>query len=396
MRARTLCTALLLVALNVAAQADEPAADAHDWFRRGDKGFELGDPGGRWFANVDLRAQLRYTGTDIDERSLDGGSEEHEDEAEVNRLRLKIGGNVLRPWIKYYYEQELTDPQRLLDLRLTLEFHDWLQARVGQWKIPFNRERVDSSGSQQFVDRSIANQYFTLDRQRGAAVSGRILAGTPGDSTYNLGLYTPLGRDGKGDYEDPLLLARWQWNLLGRVLDFSQSDVGYREEPAASLAVAGARYQGPYTAFSSSGGGQLDGFAAGIPDQYDVEQWLVETAWQHDGASWQQEWHHKRVHDTVAGATTTLTGGYAQAGFFPHARWQQIPQPLEFAVRYAWVDPDDALADDGKTETTLVANWFFRGHRNKLTADYGWLTDGMAQPGERKERRLRLQWDVSL
>jgi phosphate-selective porin len=396
MRARTFCTALLLAALTSAAQADEPAAAGHDWFRRGDKGFELGDPDGRWFANVDLRAKLRYTGTDIDERSLDGGSEEHEDETEVNRLRLKIGGNVFQPWITYYYEHELTDPQRLLDLRLTFEFHDWLQLRVGQWKIPFNRERVDSSGSQQFVDRSIANQYFTLDRQRGMAVFGRVLAGTPGDSTYNLGLYTPLGRDGKGDYEDPLLLARWQWNLLGRVLDFSQSDVGYREKPAASLAVAGARYEGPYTAFSSSGGGQLDGFAAGIPDQYDVEQWLVETAWQHDGASWQQEWHHKRVHDTVAGATTTLTGGYAQAGIFPHTLWQRVPQPLEFAVRYAWVDPDDDLTDDSQTETTLVANWFFRGHRNKLTADYSWLTDGMAQPGERKERRVRLQWDVSL
>ena len=120
MRARTLCTALLLVALNVAAQADEPAGDAQDWFRHGDKGFELGDPDGRWFANVDLRAQLRYTGTDIDERSLDGGSEEHEDEADVNRLRLKFGGNVLQPWIKYSSEQEVCDPQRLLDLRQSL------------------------------------------------------------------------------------------------------------------------------------------------------------------------------------------------------------------------------------------------------------------------------------
>ena len=396
MRARTSCIALLLVTLTGVARADEPAVEAGDWFRRGDKGLEFGDQDGNWFANVDLRAQLRYTGTDIDQRSLAGGSEQHEDEAELNRLRLKVGGNVLRPWITYYFEQELTDPQRLLDLRLTFEIEDWLQVRVGQWKIPFNRERVDSSGSQQFVDRSIANAYFTLDRQRGAAVSGRVLAGSPADSNYSLGLYAPLGRGGTGSYQDPLLLARWQWNPLGRVLDFSQSDVTYREQPAASLAVAAARYQGPYTAFSSSGGGQLDGFAPGTSGQYEVRQWLLEIAWQHRGASWQQEWHHKRVRDTVAGTTTRLSGGYAQAGLFPHALLPQFPQPLEFALRYAWVDPDDALADDRKIEATLVANWFFRGHRNKLTMDYGWLRDGMAQPGESRQRRLRLQWDVSL
>jgi phosphate-selective porin OprO and OprP len=390
------CIAPLLVALSGVARADEPAAEAHDWFRHGDKGFEFGDKDGNWFANVDLRAQLRYTGTDIDERSLAGGSERHEDEAELNRLRLKIGGNVLRPWIAYYYEQELTDPQRLLDLRLTFEFEDWLQVRVGQWKIPFNRERVDSSGSQQFVDRSIANAYFTLDRQRGAAVSGRVLAGSPADSSYSFGLYEPLGRDGTGSYQDPLLLARWQWNLLGRVLDFSQSDIGYREQAAASLAAAAATYRGPYTAFSSSGGGQLDGFPAGTSDQYEVRQWLLETALQHRGASWQQEWHHKRVRDTVAGTTTRLSGGYAQAGVFPHTLLPRFPSPLEFALRYAWVDPDDSIADDRKTEATLVANWFFRGHRNKLTMDYGWLTDGMTQPGESRQRRLRLQWDVSL
>ncbi len=377
------------------AEPRNPAQANRDWFTRGEKGFEFGDRDGRWFANVDLRAQLRYTATDVNDTSPAGGSE-HDDDAEVNRARLKIGGHALQPWITYYYEQELTAPTRVLDLRVTFEFSDWLELRVGQWKIPFSRERIDSSGAQQFVDRSLANEFFTLDRQRGVAAMGRALEGTPADFSYGLGLYAPLGRGGKGSYEDPLLLARGQWNVLGRVLDFSQSDTGYREQPAASVAVAGARYRGPYTAFSSSGGGQLDGFSPGTRDQYDVEQWLFETAWQHDGASWQQEWHHKRVRDTVAGETTRLTGGYVQAGLFPHTAWTRVPRPLEIALRYAWVDPNDARNDDRQTESSVAVNWFFRGHRNKLTADYGWLTNDLSQPGERHEQRLRLQWDVSL
>jgi phosphate-selective porin len=395
MRARVLCPVLLLVALGGLAEAGEPAGSTLDWFKRGDKGYEFGDKDGRWFANIDLRAQLRYTASDVDDTSPTGGSGRDE-EAEVNRARLKIGGHVFQPWITYYYEHELTAPTRVLDLRVMFELEDWLELRVGQWKIPFNRERIDSSGAQQFVDRSLANQYFTLDRQRGAAATGRVLEGTPADFSYSLGVYAPLGRDGKGSYADPLLLARGQWNLLGRVLDFSQSDIGYREQPAASVALAGARYRGPYTAFSSNGGGQLDGFSPGTGGQYDVEQWLFETAWQHDGASWQQEWHHKRVRDTVAGETTRLTGGYVQAGLFPHTAWARVPRPLEVALRYAWVDPNDARSGDRQTETTVAVNWFLRGHRNKLTADYGWLTDDLSQPGERQEHRLRLQWDVSL
>jgi phosphate-selective porin OprO and OprP len=394
MLARTLCTVFLVVISGIAA-ADDPVKATHDWFSRGDKGFEFGDKDGRWSANVDLRVQLRFTATDVDDTSAAGDSG-HDDEAEVSRTRLKIGGHVLQPWITYYYEHELTAPTRLLDLRVTFELKDWLELRVGQWKVPFSRERIDSSGAQQFVDRSLANEFFTLDRQRGVAAMGRVLAGTPADFSYSVGVFAPLGRGGKGSYEDPLLLARGQWNVLGRVLDFSQSDIDYRAQPAMSVALAGARYRGPYTAFSSSGGGQLNGFDPGTRDQYDVEQWLFETAWQQAGASWQQEWHHKRVRDTVAGETTTLTGGYVQAGLFPHAVWASVPRPLEFALRHAWVDPDDARSDDGQTETTVAVNWFFRGHRNKLTADYGWLTDDLSQPGERQERRLRLQWDVSL
>jgi hypothetical protein len=390
-----LCTTLLLFAQRGVAEDDESAGGTRNWVTRGDKGFEFGDEAGRWSANVDLRLQLRYTATDVEDTTTAGDSERDE-EAEVSRARLKIGGHIAQSWITYYYEQELTAPTRVLDLRVTFEFRDWLELRVGQWKIPFSRERIDSSGAQQFVDRSLANQYFTLDRQRGVAAMGRLRDGTPADFSYSLGLYAPLGRDGKGSYDDPLLLVRGQWNVLGRLLDFSQSDIGYREKPAASVAVAGARYRGPYTAFSSSGGGQLDGFDPGTAGQYEVEQWLFETAWQRDGASWQQEWHHKRVRDTVAGETTTLTGGYVQAGLFPHSAWVSVPRPLEFALRYAWVDPNDKRDADRQTETTVAMNWFFRGHRNKLTADYGWLTNDLAQPGARQERRLRLQWDVSL
>ena len=41
-----------------------------------------------------------------------------------------------------------------VDMRVSIDVAklDWATLRVGQWKVDLNRERVDSSGRQQFVD----------------------------------------------------------------------------------------------------------------------------------------------------------------------------------------------------------------------------------------------------
>ena len=59
------------------------------------------------------------------------------------------------------------------------------------------------------------------------------------------------------------------------------------------------------------------------------------------------------------------------------------------------MDPDTAVRDDSENEWTLVFNWFFAGHRNKLTFDFSRLHDGNAEAGRRWENRIRLQWDIS-
>ena len=44
--------------------------------------------------------------------------------------------------------------------------------------------------------------------------------------------------------------------------------------------------------------------------------------------------------------------------------------------------------------STVGLNWFFNGHRNKLTLDYSWLN--FEDFGDNATRnRLRFQWEVS-
>ena len=359
----------------------------------GSKGLDIRSRDGNYHVHIDWRAQLRFTSRDFDDPIV-VNPEVRQGQFVVNRARFKMGGHAYRPWLTYYFEYDFPR-NALLDLRFTLQASDPLRLRVGQWKIPYNRERVDSSGKQQFAERSIVTPWFTLDRQQGAALFGRLWKGTRADSWYNIGVFSGTGRGGTGSVEQPMVLGRWQWNCLKRDLSFSQSDIGYREKPAASFSVAGASWQGPYTAFSTKGGGELPGYPTGDSGRYKVRQAMFETAYQYRGFSWQQEYHWKTIDDTQTGRVTDLYGWYAQAGYFFHSLFETFPQPLEIAFRLAEVEPNASVDDDAENEWTLVFNWFFAGHRNKLTFDISRLHDRNEEVGRRWENRIRLQWDVS-
>jgi hypothetical protein len=266
--------------------------------------------------------------------------------------------------------------------------------RGGQWKAEFNRERIDSSGKQQLVDRSIANYWFTIDRQLGLSLFGRFGAGRRYDSSYWLEWLSGNGRGGDWNGTDSLYLARYQWNVLGRVLPFSQSDIMRRNPGAASIAVAGIYGNTRYTRYSSNGGGQLPGYGTDAQGEYRLYQAMFETAFHYRGFAWQQELHWKKIDDRTSRTSRKLWGGYVQGGYFFHELWDAIPSPLELAGRVALVDPDSSKDSDLQQEWTLGANWFFNGHRNKITADTSRIVlDGPG--GEKSKARYRIQWDVS-
>ena len=64
-------------------------------------------------------------------------------------------------------------------------------------------------------------------------------------------------------------------------------------------------------------------------------------------------------------------------------------------ARFALVDPNTERGGDLNEEYTLGANWFFSGHRNKLSLDLSRI-EAEESFGEVRRTRLRLQWDLSL
>jgi phosphate-selective porin OprO and OprP len=382
---------LALLPALLAASVFSTATLAQSNWNYGKRGWEWSEADTGSYLWAGLRFQTRYNTHLDDIRDLSQFDDEENSGLRINRSRYKIGAGY-RDSLSFYHEYDLRN-SRLLDLRASWAITGDLNLRIGQWKSEFNRERVDSSGKQQFVERSIATYWFTVDRQWGAMASGKLWQDTPSDTNWWAGILGGVGRGNSGDGGRPMLVGRWQWNYTGNTLPFSQSALKRYQQPHASLAVGAVANDSRYTRFSSNGGGQLPGFEEGKDNQYRIYQLMQEWAWHKGGLSFQQELHWKSIEDRKRGGTRSIFGGYAQAGWFPAERWTSMPQNLEFAARAAYVDPDSGNEQHNE-EYTLAANLFLSGHRNKFTFDISYFSVDEEQ-GHGSDIRYRLQWDLS-
>jgi phosphate-selective porin len=389
--------AMSMTCLLLAGTASIRAGQGANSVRHGSKGFEFATEDGRFLLQFQSRLQLRYYNPfDKNPVTYDDFDVDDQSTFKVNRARIKIGGHGFEPWLKYYWESDLVG-SNLLDFKIMAARYEALSVKVGQWKVDYNRERVISSGKQQMADRSIVNMPFTIDRQQGVALYGRLKNGGPADFAYWLGVFTGTGRGSlTNDDENMMYTGRLQWNFTGREPAFSGSDTKYHEDIAGLVAFAAATNRSPYTRFSTAGGGQLPGFEDGGPGQYRVNQWVAETALMFRGFSWQQELHWKKVKDHKNSTETTLSGNYVQLGYFFHYLWERVPRPLELAFLYAFYRPDTSASDGTQREYSLAANWFFKGHLNKLTAEVSYFVFPEKPDDVQDGYRFRLQWDISI
>jgi len=367
------------------------SAESLPMFRYGEKGFEFESEDGSTFLWLGLRLQMRYDSLPGQVTSTADFHPSAESEYDVNRARIKGGGHLFSEDFEIYSEYDFPS-DRWLDYRATWHFADDFFIRVGQWKSEFNRERIDSSGAQQFVDRSLANYWFTLDRQLGAAVGGRVGRERWWDSSVWLEYLSGRGLGSTFRSDSGLGMLRWQWNPQGEVVGFGQADLKRSEEFVSAVTLGSVYGDTHFTRFTSSGGEQLPGFGYG---DYRLTQLMFETAARWRGVSWQQELHWKHIEDLRGGDRTEVMGGYAQVGVFPSECWRWFPEPLELVTRISRVDPDISLDGNAQWEWMFGGNWYFDGHRNKVSADVALLDLDDSVTGSESEWRLRLQWDVS-
>lgn len=377
-------------------ESESKKEDTKDFYLKKGKGFEFHFDQDKYMFYMDFRGQFRASYPHNNFPTQEDDFSDDDINMGISRARIKFGGYVGQPEYNFYLEQDVRGGN-LLDFRAQIEKLPYLKFRVGQWKARYSRERVISSGKQTGLERSLINRIFTIDRQQGVSLYGNIDGGGAANFNYWAEVLTGSGRGGSvGDDDNLMYMLRLQWNPNGEELGFSGSDLKFHEKLVSSVAVAGVTNTSRYTRFSTSGGGQLYGYDSGVDGQYKVDQFLFETAFKYRGLSFDQELHFKNIDDKVNLEETMLIGNYFQVGYFFHYLFEKFPKPLEVFARQAFYDPDTDVSGNNNFEYTFGLNWFFKGHKNKLTIDYSYLDYNQFKIEDNTDHMVRIQWDVSI
>ena len=214
-------------------------------------GLGFATPDSSYSINIRFRIQNRFLMNTKDEEHLETGSWE----ARVRRCRLSFTGHVINPKWNYYLQLSFsrgdmdwsdadastqnTSPNVVRDAMIFYKPIKNLQFAFGQGKLPGNRQRVISSGAQQFYDRSIVNVNFTPDRDFGFFINytahlGKTftvltkLAATSGEGRNSVSSNTGLAYTGRIE-----LLPLGQFTDGG---DYYEGDLAREPKPKISIA----------------------------------------------------------------------------------------------------------------------------------------------------------------
>jgi hypothetical protein len=370
----------------------------------GDAGLELHSRNDGFSAVVGWRNQVRFTTpfTSVPDDAGDVGGRTMHD-FRLNRSRLKVEGHLFSKRLTYKGQADFIE-ERLRDLNVTYAARDWLRVRAGWWKIEYLVERMQSSGSQQLVDRSILDRWFTLGRQAGIQAHGRVGGKSGWGGHYYAGAFRNVDVDAKGGAAMPVWLARYEWSWAGREMaHLEQGDPDATRDLLLTVGTSVVRTEGAYAFYSGAGLGQalpVSGLPdvdllPETPDRFRTRQYAGDAVMKWRGVSLQGEIHRKDVRATMTGSERTLLGAYVMGGVLASSLWSRAPRPLELTARIAVVDPSIEVDANHQQERVVGATWYFQGHRSKLSADVTRLRYTTPAQSRDTDLRTRVQWEFT-
>ncbi len=357
------------------------------------KGFTVTSSDDKFRLSLGGRLQARYTFTDLDDNS----SKPDSSKPEVRRMKFWMKGHAYTKDLTYLLQVDFVNggSSRMLEhAYLNYKFLDEVQLLAGQTKVPFGRQWLNSSGAQQFVDRSAASDAFRPGYDAGVKLHGDLLHGI---TTYEFGVYGGAGQSAVRSSNDNAIAARVTVNPFGRMA-YGEGDPGDTPHPLLSI---GADYYGNtlqkttataletnnITLAGSGGwlGKGLSTFATG--EKIDISSYGVDAAFKWRGLFAQGEYILGQADGTSSGRLLRAQGFHAQAGYCV------IPKTLELALRYSYVDPNRDAADDLRTDVQGAVSWYFDRQNLKLQGD---VTDSHLQhaTGPTDDMIYRLQAQV--
>jgi phosphate-selective porin OprO and OprP len=302
------------------------------------------------------RLQFRFTHEDPD-----GGDDRGS--FRIRRAVTKLDGWIYDRNVTYELQLDWTSSASpLLDANVAYTFGPALTVKGGQFKVPFARQQIVSSGAQQFVDRSIVTS-GAPGRDIGVQFSGHA-AGKRIE--WRSGIFNGGGLNRTVNENGEFL-------YVGRVMYQPWGDVRYSEaaleHPARPLLAIAAAFEK----------NDLRGSTAG--NDIDRTTFSADATLKYRGLFAFAEYFGRENRPEVG-------AGFASSGLQLQAGYLIIPERFELAARWARLDPSDQLSNNSRIERGVAASWYFNRHLAKIQGDLRQIENQLTG---RKDREARLQ-----
>jgi len=326
----------------------------------------------------------------------------------VRRARLKFGGFILNPKVKYKLELGLSNkdlgkvdsrnneaPKMILDAVIKWNFYKNFTLWAGQTKLPGNRERVVSSANLQLVDRSLVNKRFNIDRDMGVQLRHHFKLGKNFIVQESLAMSQGEGRNLVQEN-----LGGYQWTARVEVLPFGKFKGAYtggalKREEAPKLAI-GATYDFNNNAVKdrSNMGSYMMIDAGEAYYQTNVNTIFVDAMFKYQGFSVMAEYANRDAANPIAlNSDGTESGDVVQVGDGLNLMSGYLfKNDVELTGRFTTIDLDNVITGGNKeTQYTFGVSKYFKGHKLKIQSDISYLhVENYATSGW----MYRMQFDV--
>lgn len=345
------------------------------------KGIQYTSEDSTFYVNFRFRMQsrLKYTSLGGDDLSVDNF------EARIRRLRLRMDGYLYNPKLTYSIQLAFTRGDQdvddtgianiVRDAVIFYNFTDDFYISFGQNKLPGNRQRVTSSGSQQFAERSLVNANFNIDRDFGIKM---YYSPKLGSIPVNLAAAITTGEGRVANTTDGGLAytGRAEVLPLGEFTnggDYSEGDLEL--EPTPKLSIGGGY---SYNARTTRSRGQTGKY---LHDPLTLKTTFVDAILKYSGWAYQAEYMRLDVDDPITFDANQEDPIFAFKG---HGVNQQLSylisdeEGYEVASRYTWIKPHADIAAYQKQidVVELGITKYFRAHRLKLQLNGNYYVSG--------------------
>jgi phosphate-selective porin OprO and OprP len=382
---------------NISEVVEEPKPPVQrvEW-RDGKTRFTLGN---NFYMELSNRIQPRFT-QEIPDDSIQlagtGAKGDSKGSFRIRRAKFKLEGWFYKPELEFELQLNWPDVSGTPPARFLEDANiDWdiskgkkkaFRVRFGQFKAPYGRQQLTSSGAQQFVDRAQTDERYNPGRETGLALWGT-LGGNKID--WRAMISNGNGRSQTANDNDKYLYtARVMWQAVGNTR-MNQWGSGFLLTEG-DLGDSGGK---PLFALAGNFLNNNRFNASTAVDLKDT-QWSGDYTFKYKGFASVGEYHYRK--STPETGDEFKDKGYLfQASYAWKAPGVAGGAFWELAFRYSKIDPSDLKSGDDREEIGGAASYYYNKHNLKVQADWRQLKDDAGNGGagvKNKEFRLQTQF----